>query len=212
MSRSVAIGRTGPSTTEVSEERRIMSILSRHHVKDLQGLSQLLTYGSLGVTGIVERMHHTILSRPGPLGAVPDGTTSGITGLVYRSIRGGMRLVGGGVGGALSMAAPLLPEGESGASRQSLVSALNGVYGDHLEATENPLALEMTLRQHGRMIDPRRPAKALARSANGKLLLLVHGLCLSDLQWQRQTAAAAEPDIGQQRTAGPVGDSLAGAC
>ena len=61
---------------------------------DLRGATRLATDATLGLTALVEAMHARIASTPGLKG--PE-QTSGITGLVYRSIRGVTRLVGGSV-------------------------------------------------------------------------------------------------------------------
>ena len=52
---------------------------------DLRGLLKLGVDATVGVTDIVEAMHHTIGSRSGIVGAAPSGRTSGITGFVYRT-------------------------------------------------------------------------------------------------------------------------------
>jgi hypothetical protein len=67
-----------------------------------------------------------------------------------------------------------LPEGGASAARDAVVAALNGVLGDHLERSGNPLATRMALRV--------RPAGA---AKGPRVLLLVHGLCMSDRQWTR---------------------------
>jgi pimeloyl-ACP methyl ester carboxylesterase len=63
------------------------------------------------------------------------------------------------------------------------------MYGDYLARTNNPLAIEMSLRHQGREIDLFRPAASLhdagGREPSGKLLILAHGLCMSDLKWCR---------------------------
>ena len=61
---------------------------------DLQGASRLAIDATLGLTDLVENLHHTILRAPGPLGTPTTQPAGGITGLVYRSIRGVTRLVG----------------------------------------------------------------------------------------------------------------------
>ncbi|MBC7729323.1 MAG: alpha/beta hydrolase, partial [Microbacteriaceae bacterium] len=70
--------------------------------------------------------------------------------------------------------------------RDALVAALNGVLGDHLLRSGNPLAIAMQLRQHGQALDA---ATLRQRAAEGglprRVLLLVHGLCMSDAGWQR---------------------------
>src|SRR6185369_16708975 len=105
-----------------------------------------------GVTGIVEAMHHRIARGSPPIGTVRDEPTRGITGLVYRSIQGTTGLVGQGLDAALAGVQALLrsslndlPEDEATPRRDAIVAALNGVVGDHLERTGNPLAIKMQL-------------------------------------------------------------------
>ena len=71
---------------------------------DLRGLCRLGVDGSVGLTHLVEAMHHTIASRAGIVAAPPAGRTRGITGAVYGAVRGSMRLVGHGVDAALRLA------------------------------------------------------------------------------------------------------------
>jgi pimeloyl-ACP methyl ester carboxylesterase len=66
------------------------------------------------------------------------------------------------------------------------VAALNGVLGDHLAATQNPLATAMALRHAGQpLVLDRAALQARFPQANGRLIVLLHGLCMNDLQWQR---------------------------
>ncbi|RZJ54658.1 MAG: alpha/beta hydrolase, partial [Acidovorax sp.] len=67
--------------------------------------------------------------------------------------------------------------------RQAVMAALNGVMGDRLQADHNPLCTPMGFYQQGLPLDP--AALGTAGRATGKLLVLVHGLCMNDLQWQR---------------------------
>jgi pimeloyl-ACP methyl ester carboxylesterase len=162
---------------------------TRTHLSDLRGVARMAVDASAGVADIVERMHRTIQLVPLPLGKPKTGRTRGITGFVYRSVRGGMRLVGRGIDMSLAPLAALLPEGESSPERDAFLSAVNGVYGDYLQRTGNPLALDMSLRVRGQRIDPRDPAGAVEATSGttptNRLLLLVHGLCLNDRQWAR---------------------------
>jgi pimeloyl-ACP methyl ester carboxylesterase len=165
-----------------------MSTVHRQHLADLQGASRLAFDAVLGVTGVVETMHHTIQLRPGPVGeAANAGRTRGITGFVYRCVRGTTRVLGTGVDVALSPLVGLLPPGESSPERDAAVSALNGIYGDHLARTGNPLAIGMELRFQGQALDePGALHEAVRRQgAASRLLLLVHGLCLNERHWQR---------------------------
>jgi pimeloyl-ACP methyl ester carboxylesterase len=152
------------------------------HPSDLRGLSRLGVQGVLGLTDVVEAMHHTVLSRPGPLGLRPAGRTRGLTGFVYGAVRGTTR----GVGHALDLVCRLLPAGTTpaGPQREALLAALNGVFGDHLADTGNPLAIPMQLRMGGR---PWREALAAAEAPPcGRVLVLAHGLAMNDLQWNRR--------------------------
>ncbi len=113
---------------------------------DLRGLNRLVIDATAGVTDVVEALHHNIARAPGTLAEPSRGRTRGITGLVYRCIRGITRLVGGGIDAALAPLAPL-GEGSSSPEREAVLAALNGVVGDHLAATGNPLAIPMALRR-----------------------------------------------------------------
>jgi hypothetical protein len=175
----------------------------RHlRMSDLRAIAQLATQGTHAVTGIVEGVHQSVRGALGMPGAATPGRTRGITGMVYRTVGGVTRLVGGGFDAAAGLLLPLLERGAGdapgSAQREAVIAALNGVMGDHLAATGNPLALPMTLRREGQVLTgdaaPRVPA------ATGRVLLLIHGLCMNDLQWRTQS---------QAQGAGPHGDALA---
>jgi pimeloyl-ACP methyl ester carboxylesterase len=163
-------------------------------VADTRGGLRLVVDGSRHITGLVEALHGQIQRFAPPLRAGDakgvsaradhsDGLppTRGLTGLVYRGIQGGMRLVGDGLDGLLAPFDSLLEAGASTPRRDALVAALNGVLGDHLLRSGNPLAIPLQLRQHGQPLD----ASSLGPQAPRRVLLLVHGLCMSDFGWQR---------------------------
>ena len=161
-----------------------MATPTRMNMDDLRGAARLAVDATVGITDLVEKMHHTIQLGHMPLGASRADVTGGLTGLIYRSIRGTTRIVGRGLDMGLAPVAALLPEGESSAARDAWVSAINGVYGDHLVRTGNPLAIDMSFRHDGARVDPQRPADTLA-GATGRLLVIVHGLCLNEQHWTR---------------------------
>ncbi len=139
------------------------------------------------MTDLVEALHHTILRTPGVLGKSPTGRTRGITGLVYKSVRGVTRLVGGSVDALLGLLAPLIADKPSSQEREAVLAALNGVFGDYLVATGNPLAIAMGLRAKGTSLAMNHDALAAALPQDGrKVVVLVHGLCMNDLQWTRE--------------------------
>jgi hypothetical protein len=178
------------------------------HLSDIQGLAQLATRGTLGVTDIAEKVQGNVYKAvAAPFGkagqkfvdreAGASGVRkTGLTGLVYGSIRGVTRLAGGAVDSVLSRAAPRVAAKTSSPQREAMLSALNGVLGDHLEDSGNPLAITMSVRRDGLSL-PLDKAALAARLpvATGKIVVLVHGLCMNDLQWR---AAAGRPDLGEQ--------------
>ena len=164
-----------------------MARRSRLHAADLRGISRLTIDGIAGVVDLVEAMHYNIASVPGLRARSDRSRTSGITGLVYRSIRGIVGLAGHGLDRLLARLAPLLGEHSTWRGRDPLIAALNGVLGDYLAASDNPLAITMRLRHGGIPLPDERAALAAALpQATGKLVVLLHGLCMNDLQWRRK--------------------------
>lgn len=161
---------------------------------DLRGAARLTTDAVAGLASLVEAMHARIangarLRRSGDA-APEDERTRGVTGLVYETVRGVTRLVGGSADALLGLLGPALaapdPRLPPRPEREAVVATLNGVLGDYLAATDNPLAITMAFRQSGRPVPLDRFAmRARATGATNKLLVLLHGLCMSDLQWQR---------------------------
>jgi hypothetical protein len=141
--------RCGWVGAEHADRRTNMNLLTAIH-----GVSRLAFDAIDQTTRIVEGMHANIAAAPPPFGRSTNESTHGITGMVY----GGIRLVNGAVRAALDPplrllaqlasdpASPNLPEPQWDAVR----SAVNGVLGDHLVATDNPLAIPMRLRRAGR--------------------------------------------------------------
>ena len=163
-----------------------MTKKSHIHGSDIRGYGRLAIDATLGLTSLVETMHHNILRAPGIRGRPIQEPAKGITGFVYKSIRGATRMVGGGIDALLGRLSPLIGRGASSPEREAVLAALNGVLGDHLADNANPLAIAMQLRRDGQPLALTREALAAAiPGATGKILVLVHGLCMSDLQWRR---------------------------
>lgn len=174
--------------------------------EDVRGALRLGHEALGGLIDLVESMHagiaDSVLGRPAPgqeAGAGPR-RTRGLTGLVYRGVRG----ISGGVGGATelvlgSLARQLLPASSAAAPharREALLAALNGVLGDHLADSGNPLAINMRFRRQGQALPLQAEAlreRLAAQASTPCLLVLLHGLCMNDLQWQ----AAGHEDHGQ---------------
>ena len=156
---------------------------------DLRGIAQLATEATAGVARMAEGVHQSVWSTLGaPSGATPS-QTRGLTGLVYKGVQGVTQLVGKGVDSALAALQSVLtagnPERPGSPEREAVVAALNGVLGDRLVASNNPLATPISLRYQGRALNWQ--AMPPPSEVTGKVLLLIHGLCMNDLQWQVPT-------------------------
>lgn len=165
---------------------------------DLRGIGNLAIDAILAITNLVEEQHQTISSFAGVLSASDQQRTKGITGLVYQGIRTVTGLVGKGIELPLQQLGSIIGENESKSVREAMISALNGVLGDHLVAKNNPLAISMQLRIDGESLDTEMLAKAV-ESSSGKLLIMVHGSSMNDLQWNREGhdhGAALARDLG----------------
>ena len=102
------------------------------------------------------------------------------TALIYESVRALTRLTGRAID-----LFPALPEGATTAEREAWLAALNGIVGDHLAATNNPLAIPMRLLPKG--------------APTRKLAVLIHGLCMNPRQWTRNRhnhGSALSRDLG----------------
>jgi hypothetical protein len=159
-------------------------------LSDLRGFSRLAVEATAAMTDLVEEVHRSVTSLPevGKPDPARRKRMRGITGFVYRTVRQITHWVGHSVDGGLAQLQPLLlgppaaPRPSAGLvspHRDAVLAALNGVLGDHLEATGNPLAIPMAFRRDGRELDPR-------QEKGSRILLLLHGLCRSDLQWSRK--------------------------
>ncbi len=144
--------------------------------RDLRAIARLINQATGEVTTIVEDVHRTIGTDP-----------LGITPYVYKSIRGINQLVGFVVDKTLipveRVVAKARNEGQHNSEgvqldspeRMAVLAALNGVLGDRLDVDQSHLAIDMQLQVC-------KPSNRSTRPAN-KLLIVVHGLCMNDLQW-----------------------------
>jgi hypothetical protein len=155
----------------------------RHlHAADLRGVGLLVLLVLDMVVDRVEAAHRA----------------GGVMGAAYRRARATTEMTGRLFDRALGRHACHV--NASSREREAVLAALNGLFGDLLERVDNPLAIRMSLRQHGRPLPIERAALAQAvDSPSGKLLVLVHGLCCDDLRWRRgghDHGAALARDLG----------------
>ncbi|WP_373098084.1 hypothetical protein, partial [Zhongshania sp.] len=161
---------------------------------DVLGAGRLSVDAIAGVCDVAEGLHHAIITVGGLLGT-EDGEldslaaerpkrTKGISGLVYRSIR----QVNGLLGFSLDVLIPRLTDkvtdNQSAPGRAAVVSALNGVLGDHLQRKGNPLAITMAFCRDGKALAIEDLRVLLA--GKQRIAIFVHGLCMNDQQWTRK--------------------------
>ncbi|MCP5096329.1 MAG: hypothetical protein GY943_12325, partial [Chloroflexi bacterium] len=148
-----------------------MSQNSSNPATDLRGAGNLTINAILGITNIVESLHRTIADASE---TTDQSLTTTVTGMVYQSVRTVTQLIGAGIDIPLAQLGTSLGETESLTHREAVLSALNGVLGDHLVARDNPLAISMQLRHDGKPLNEQQLSNLINQS-NGKLAIMVHG-------------------------------------
>lgn len=167
-------------------------------LQKLRGTAQLAFSAASGLSNSVEKMHETIARRPLPWSPPPDKPTRAhglVASSVYSLVHNAIDACAKGV----DLAFHVLPGHQTvqpGTDRETRMSAaLNGVCGDHLESTNNPLSIPMRLFQDGLPVKTSSSGLAAAYpDASPHVTVLVHGLCVSELCWSREN----KPDIGSQ--------------
>lgn len=160
----------------------------KSRIELLQGTAQLAGDGLLGAVETVEGMHLAIVesvARFVPFG----GLVARATGFAYARVRDAAQITRRTADGTLALLERYGPRGatreETGPAQLGWLAALNGAIGDRLEASANPLALDMSLCRDGHVLDARAPEIGDAiDAARGTLILFVHGLGMNDLQWR----------------------------
>jgi pimeloyl-ACP methyl ester carboxylesterase len=150
-----------------------------------QGVGRLTIDAVLAITDIVESIHKRVSPFSGINPATEKERLSGISGLVYRNIRNVTERVGKSMDAPLAAISKVFASQPDSSSTQTLLAALNGVLGDYLVLSENSLAIPMHFRKEGQSLNEVQLREVINES-NGKLLIMVHGLCMNDLQWCRE--------------------------
>lgn len=148
-------------------------------VLDLRGGVRLAFDGLRAALHEVEAAHQRLAQLQPPVrGVRPGRPDRGWPAVVYRGLHGAADLAGGGVDLVLASVQAWLQDphrdhGPAGPrpTREAIVAALNALLGDHLQRTDNPLALKLSLRAEGVRLP--------------RALVLAHDLGMSDLQWEQ---------------------------
>jgi len=152
-------------------------------ISDIRGTVQLATQATAGVTRIVESVHQSVWDKLGVPGGRTAGTTRGVTAAVFRLVNTISQLTGKSVGTVIAVLETVFEPGGDKVERsprgETFLSVLNGVLGDRLVEDKNPFAIPMSFRYAGQALNSMAPGSVPANA--GKVVLLIHGLCMTDL-------------------------------
>jgi pimeloyl-ACP methyl ester carboxylesterase len=156
-------------------------------VGDLAGeATSVLTTLVRGVhAGIAGRVFDSVGPVAAPTRTIHDGRARAIYTGVDRGLRGASRVAG--------MVATEIWGNEVDDALESrtdtvgaVLAAVNGIYGDELTERENPLAGAMVVRHGGKSVALTTDDLAAAYpAATGRVVVFVHGWCLTDQAWYR---------------------------
>lgn len=141
--------------------------------------------------GIAGRVFASIGPPAAPTRLIHGGLTRAIYGGVDRGIRGATQAAG-------AVAAELWGDDgdealESRTTSAAVLAAVNGICGDELTERDNSLAGPMAIRHRGRVVPPTADGLATAfPSATERVVVFVHGWCLTERSWSRTPAKDTE--------------------
>ena len=162
-------------------------------IDTLQGGTRLAFDAVEGITTMVERMHETIARRPLPWASQPDepGRAHGwIASSVYSTIRGVNNALREGADWSLAAVPGSASPRRASDAEIRMVAALNGAFGDHLEASGNALATPMRFIASGDVLELEPDALHTSLPhATPHVVVLIHGLSLSERSWNRRDVA-----------------------
>jgi pimeloyl-ACP methyl ester carboxylesterase len=133
---------------------------------------------------MAEDVHMSVLDTIGNGGSGHPGLGKKLTQAIYQTVQHISQLVGKTTDVSLAGLQSLFEHEDSGnpksQQRDAILAILNGIIGDRLVADGNTLARPMTFNYQGQVLDlDALPAMPVA---SGKVLLLIHGLCMSNMR------------------------------
>jgi pimeloyl-ACP methyl ester carboxylesterase len=154
---------------------------------EAQGITHLIMDATLGVTDVVESMHKKIVHPPFLPSTPIQHLITSIASITYKNIRWSTLFIGKNLHKILEQLTPAIGNLKTSDKKEIILAALNGVIGDYLEEKKNPLKIEMQFRYQSKALQMSPEAlKVVYPNINGKILLMVHGSCMSDIQWTRK--------------------------
>jgi pimeloyl-ACP methyl ester carboxylesterase len=173
--------------------------------QEARSLADAAGEGTHVLTALARDLHNGIASRvfgligpaAKPVELIHNTTAAATYRAVDRAVRASLR-------GAGALAAEVCADDDDATidSRPRVagaIAALNGIYGDQLAKRGNGLAWDMQIRQHGESVDmtgmTRAAIAAAFPAATSRLVVFVHGWCLSERSWRRppRTGVDARP-------------------
>ena len=153
----------------------------------LQGITHLIVDATIGVTDLVEDMQKQIVHPSFLPSTRIQKLITIIAGITYKNIRWSTLFIGKNLHKILEQLTPAIDKIKASDKKEIILSVLNGIIGDYLEEKENPLKIEMQFRYQSKsfLLDPK-TIKATYPNVNGKILLMLHGSCMNDIQWTRK--------------------------
>ncbi len=157
---------------------------------DIEAIGELTGTALSATSGLIGEMHESIAKRPfeiiGPAAAPVRAVHDGLSRAIYKGVRTGLRVASRTGAQALTLRAdessPRLVDTPTGARA---LTAINGMYGDHLHEVGSSLAFEMEIRRGGQAVPA--VAESLQRAFPGatpRIAVFIHGLFENDQSWK----------------------------
>ena len=154
---------------------------------DLQGITNLIVDVTIGVTNLVEAMHKQVVHPSFLPSTTIQKLITSIASITYKNIRWSTLFIGSSISKMLKKLTPAIGKIKDSDKKEIILSVLNGVIGDYLEEKENSLKITMQFRYQSKtLVLDSKSIKAAYPKVNGKILLMIHGACMNDLQWTRK--------------------------
>jgi pimeloyl-ACP methyl ester carboxylesterase len=149
-----------------------------------RGFIRVITKAIISITDLVEDLHHRIVHTKSVPSSPIQHIISGIAGFTFNNVRTTATLIGNGLDKTLELLNPLLDVEIPSEKKETALAIINGVIGDYLGENKNPLAIQMQIRYKSQNISFEKLNETYS-NLNGKIMLMIHGLCMNDLQWTR---------------------------
>jgi pimeloyl-ACP methyl ester carboxylesterase len=140
------------------------------NIKELRDLARLLGEATEHITDLVEDVNKSVVHQPFIPKTPVQSIISGIMGFTFERIRQVNKLVHKGIDKVFEQFNQEASLKISMGNKSNILAALNGILGDYLVAKNNALAVPMQI-------------KKTESALSSKLLIMVHGLCMNDEQW-----------------------------